>query len=71
MMVCPRATNFPVLRANVPPLFSPRMLEVSASFALGELEQLLQRLTVCIGPDPVDPPWRRLLQDFGSGGDPC
>ena len=71
MMVCPRATNFPVLRANVPPLFSPRMLEVFASLALGELEQLLQRRTVCIGPDPVDPPWRRLLPDFGSGGDPC
>ena len=49
MMGCPRATNFPVLRANVPPLFSPRTLEVSASLALGELEQLLQRQTVCIG----------------------
>ena len=56
MMGCPRATNFPVLRANVPPLFSPRTLEVSASLALGELEQLLQGQTVCIGTDPVDPP---------------
>jgi len=55
-MVRPCAPYFPVLRANIPPRFIPRMLEVSASLALGELEQLFQTGTVCIGPDPVDPP---------------
>ena len=49
----PRAPYFPVLRANIPLRFIPRMLEVSASLALNELEQLLRRRTVCIGPDPV------------------
>ena len=42
-MARPRAPCFRVLRANIP-RFIHRMLEVSASLTMGELDQLLKKM---------------------------
>ena len=46
----PRAL-FPRSACKYPPRFTPRMLEVSASLAMSELDQLLKRWTVCLWAD--------------------
>ena len=51
-----RRALFPRSACKHPPRFIPRILEVNASLAMGELDQLLKRWTICIWPDRVDPP---------------